>query len=120
MTTPRRQFPSLMTFGVSQTAATVSPLTSVPSTSPLFTSKTRTTLQRSFVAPRDSEAVQGQTTSHEQLSKYEPVRFQVIAPSSRRNRDWSDPTSGDGGGQPRAPKARGSEGLGTRAIASPR
>ena len=93
MTTPRRQFPSLITFGVSQTAATVSPLTSVPSTSPLLTSKTRTTLQRSFVAPRDIEAVQGQITSHEQLSKYEPVRFQDISPSSSRNRDRFRPYS---------------------------
>ncbi len=34
MNTPRRQLPSLITFGVSATAATVRPLTSVPSTSP--------------------------------------------------------------------------------------
>ena len=40
MTTPRRQLPSVITFGVSATAATVSPLTSVPSTSPLLTLKT--------------------------------------------------------------------------------
>ena len=32
MNTPRRQLPSVMTFGVSAIAATVSPLTSVPST----------------------------------------------------------------------------------------
>ena len=69
MTTPRRQLPSVITFGVSATAATVSPLTSVPSTSPLLTLKTSTTLQRSLVAPSESDAVQGQTTSHEQVSK---------------------------------------------------
>ena len=47
MKTPSRQFPSLLTFGVSATAATVSPLTSVPSTSPVVTWKTSVALQRS-------------------------------------------------------------------------
>ena len=70
----------IVPFGVSATAATVSLLTSVPSTSPLLTLKTRTTLQRSLVAPSESDAVHGQTTSHEQLSKYEPDRFQDISP----------------------------------------
>src|SRR6188472_2650688 len=80
MNTPTRQLPSLITFGVSATAATVRPLTSVPSTSPSLTLNTSTTLQRSFVAPSDSDAVQGQTTSHEQVSKYEPAIFQGMAP----------------------------------------
>ena len=87
MTTPRRQFPSLITFGVSATAATVSPLTSVPSTSPLLTLKTRTTLQRSLVAPSESDAVHGQMTSHEQVSKYEPDRFQDISPPLHEHRE---------------------------------
>ena len=69
MITPRRQPPSLITFGVSATAATVSPLTSVPSTSPSTTWKTSTTLQRSYEAPNASDAVQGQMTSQEQVSK---------------------------------------------------
>ena len=47
MNTPRRQLPSVMTFGVSASAATVSPLTSVPSTSPLATRNTSVTRQRS-------------------------------------------------------------------------
>src|SRR5919108_1583568 len=82
MTTPRRQLPSLITFGESATAATVRPLTSVPSTSPFLTWNTSTTLQRFFVAPSESDAVQGQTTSHEQVSKYEPARFQGMSPPS--------------------------------------
>jgi hypothetical protein len=65
---------------VSATAATVIPLTSVPSTSPLLMRNTRIALQRSFVAPSDSDAVQGQTTSHEHVSKYEPSSFQAISP----------------------------------------
>ena len=69
MTTPSRQLPSLITFGVSVTAATVRPLTSVPSTSPLLMLKTKTRLQRSLVAPSESDAVHGQTMSHEQVSK---------------------------------------------------
>jgi hypothetical protein len=47
MKTPRRQLPSVITFGVSATAATHSPLTSVPSISPSTTLKTRVTRQRS-------------------------------------------------------------------------
>ena len=43
--TPRRQFPSVMTFGVSAIAATVSPETSAPSTAPLVILKTSTTRQ---------------------------------------------------------------------------
>jgi hypothetical protein len=39
--TPRRQFPSVITFGVSAIAATLSPPTSVPSTSPSRMSKER-------------------------------------------------------------------------------
>ena len=69
MNTPRRQLPSVITFGVSATAATVRPLTSVPSTSPSLTLKTSTTLQQSCVAPSASDAVHGQTTSHEHVSK---------------------------------------------------
>lgn len=79
MTTPRRQLPSLITLGVSTTPAMTRPLTSVPSTSPRLMLKTGTTLQRSFVAPSDSEAVQGHMTSQEQLSKYEPSSFQAIS-----------------------------------------
>ena len=44
MNTPKRQLPSVITFGVSATAATFSPPTSVPSTAPsvrLNTSVTR-------------------------------------------------------------------------------
>lgn len=69
MNTPRRQPPSLITFGVSATAATVRPLTSIPSTSPSLTLNTKVTLQRSWVAPSASDAVHGQITSHEQVSK---------------------------------------------------
>jgi hypothetical protein len=47
MKTPRRQFPSLSTFGVPVTAATVRPLMSAPSTSPLVTWNTSVTLRRS-------------------------------------------------------------------------
>ena len=72
--------PSLITLGVSATAATVKPLTSVPSTSPSLTLNTSTTLHRSFVAPSDSDAVHGQTTSQEQDSKYEPEIFQDMLP----------------------------------------
>ena len=79
MKTPRRQSPSLITFGVSAMAATVRPLMSVPSTSPLWTLNTSVTLQRSFVAPNASDAVQGQITSHEHVSKYEPSSFQDIS-----------------------------------------
>ena len=61
--------PSVMTFGVSPTAATVSPLTSMPSTSPESTWKTSTTWQRSWSAPSASDAVHGHITSHEQFSK---------------------------------------------------
>src|ERR1700736_72338 len=74
MITPRRQLPSVITFGVSTTAATVRPLTSVPSTSPSRTLNTRTTLQRSYVAPSDNDAVHGQTTVQEQVSKYDPSK----------------------------------------------
>ncbi len=45
--TPSRQFPSLITCGVSATAATVRPLTSTPSISPDSIWKTSTALQRS-------------------------------------------------------------------------
>jgi hypothetical protein len=69
MKRPSRQLPSVITLGVSATATTVLPPTSVPSISPLSIRKTSATLQRSYVAPYDSEAVHGQTTSHEQLSK---------------------------------------------------
>src|SRR5689334_13210290 len=83
MKTPSRQLPSVITLGVSATAATVRPLTSVPSTSPRFTLNTRTTLQRSYVAPNANDAVHGQTTVHEQVSKYDPSSFQDMRPSSR-------------------------------------
>src|SRR5437763_9246845 len=76
MNTPSRQLPSLITLGESTTAATVRPLTSVPSTSPLFTLKTSTTLQRSWVAASANDAVHGHTTSHEHVSKYDPSSFQ--------------------------------------------
>ena len=69
MKTPRRQLPSDITLGVSAIAATVSPPTSVPSTFPLWMLNTRVTLQRSSVAPSASDAVHGQTTLHEQVSK---------------------------------------------------
>ena len=84
MNTPRRQLPSLITFGVSATAATVSPLTSIPSTSPSLTLNTSVTLQRSCVAPSASDAVQGHTTSHEHVSKYEPSSFQDMPPPRAR------------------------------------
>src|SRR5262249_36117277 len=79
MNTPRRQLPSLITFGVSARAATVSPPTSVPSTSPLSTWKTSMTLQRSRVAGRANDTVQGQTTSQEQVSMYDPASFQDMS-----------------------------------------
>jgi len=82
MKTPSRQLPSLMTLGVSTTAATVRPPTSVPSTSPLWMLNTSTTLQRSWVAPSASDAVQGHTTSHEQVSKYDPAIFQATSQTS--------------------------------------
>jgi hypothetical protein len=41
------------------------------------------TLQRSSVAPSASDAVHGQTTLHEQVSKYDPVTFQDTAASSQ-------------------------------------
>jgi hypothetical protein len=69
MNTPTRQLPSVITFGVSTMAATVSPPTSVPSTSPFLTWNTKVTLQRSSVAPNESDAVHGQTTLQEQVSK---------------------------------------------------
>jgi hypothetical protein len=47
MNMPRRQFPSLMTFGVSAIAAIFRPPTSVPSTSPFVMLKTSVTRQRS-------------------------------------------------------------------------
>src|SRR5262249_855265 len=84
MNTPSRQLPSVMTFGVSATAATVRPLTSVPSTSPFLTWNTRTTLQRSYVAPNGNDAVHGHTTVHEQVSKYDPSSFQDIPPPNGR------------------------------------
>src|ERR1017187_6648825 len=80
MNTPTRQLPSLITFGVSATAATVKPPTSTPSTSPSVTWNTSTTLQRSSVAPSANDAVQGQITSHEHVSKYDPASFQDIPP----------------------------------------
>ena len=70
--TPTRQFPSVITFGVSATAASVRPLTSVPSMSPLSRWKTSVTLHRSSVAPSASDAVHGQTTSHEQVYEIGP------------------------------------------------
>jgi hypothetical protein len=45
MNRPRRQLPSVMTFGVSAIAATLRPLTSVPSITPSVTLKTRVTRQ---------------------------------------------------------------------------
>ena len=69
MNTPSRQLPSVITLGESAIAATVSPPTSVPSTCPLLMWNTRVTLHRSRVAPSDMEAVHGQMTSHEQVSK---------------------------------------------------
>ena len=69
MNMPRRQLPSLMTLGVSATAATVRPPTSTPSTSPASMRKTRVTRQRSCVAPSANDAVHGQTTLQEQVSK---------------------------------------------------
>ena len=69
MNTPSRQLPSVITLGVSATAATVNPLTSVPSTSPSLTLKTNVTRQRSSVAPNANEAVHGHTTLHEHVSK---------------------------------------------------
>ena len=60
---------AVITLGVSATAATVRPLTSVPSISPFLTLKTSVTRQRSRVAPKASDAVHGQTTLHEQVSK---------------------------------------------------
>src|SRR5712691_9783784 len=80
MNTPSRQLPSVMTFGVSAIAATLRPLMSVPSTSPLVMLKTRVTRQRSYVAPCASDALHGHMNSHEQVSKYVPSRFQAMPP----------------------------------------
>jgi len=80
MNTPSRQLPSVITFGVSATAATVRPLTRSLDLA-LFTLNTSTTLQRSRVAPSASDAVQGQTTSQEQVSKYDPSNFQDMRAS---------------------------------------
>ena len=49
--TPRRQFPSVITFGVSAIIATLRPPMSVPSTSPSRMLNTRVTRQKSYVAP---------------------------------------------------------------------
>ena len=76
MNTPSRQFPSVITFGESTRATTVRPPTSVPSTSPSATWKTSATRQKSRVEPSENEAVHGQITLHEQVSKYEPSSFQ--------------------------------------------
>jgi hypothetical protein len=38
-------------------------------------------MQRSSVAPNDSDAVQGHTTLHEQVSKYDPSSFQGMRSS---------------------------------------
>src|SRR5207237_1413319 len=97
MNTPSRQLPSVITLGVSATAATVSPLTSVPSTSPPFTLKTSVTLQRSCVAPNASDAVQGQTTSHEHVSKYDPSSFQDMPPPKGRTKISADSLRGHTG-----------------------
>ena len=67
-----------MICGESTTTTTLSPLTSVPSTSPSLTLNTSATRQRSCVAGRANEEVQGHTTSQEQLSKYERLSFQDI------------------------------------------
>jgi len=37
-------------------------------------------MQRSCVAPNDSDAVHGQTTSHEHVSKYDPEILHPISP----------------------------------------
>jgi len=62
-----------------------------PSTSPLWMLNTSTTLQRSWVAPSASDAVQGHTTSHEQVSKYDPAIFQATSQLRRAS------TRGDSG-----------------------
>ena len=72
-----------MNRGVSAQAARVRPPTSTPSTSPESMWKTRTTVQRSLVAPRANDAVQGQTRSQVQFSKYRPAIFQDISVSCR-------------------------------------
>src|ERR1039458_406360 len=87
MNTPTRQLPSLITFGVSATAATVKPPTSTPSTSPSVTWNTSTTLQRSSVAPSANDAVQAHTTSHEHVSKYDPASLHDMpSPNDERTK----------------------------------
>jgi hypothetical protein len=58
-----------MTLGVSPTARMLKPLTSTPSISPESMWKTRTGVQRSTSAPRESEIVHGYGTSQGQFSK---------------------------------------------------
>ena len=65
---PMRQLPSVMTFGVSAIAATLSPPTSVPSISPSRMLKTSVTRQKSYVAPWSSERLHGHISSHEHVS----------------------------------------------------
>jgi len=78
-----RQFPSLMTGGVSPRIPKLSPATSTPSTSPVSMWKARRKLQRSLVAFAVSpDQVQGQIASQEQDSKYVPARFQAIVATS--------------------------------------
>ena len=68
MNTPRRQFPSVMTFGVSAMAATFRPPMSVPSISPSRMLKTSVTRQKSYVAPWSKERLHGHMSSHEHVS----------------------------------------------------
>jgi hypothetical protein len=51
MNIPSRQFPSVITFGVSMITTALSPATSVPSTSPSRTWKASVARQKSYVAP---------------------------------------------------------------------
>jgi hypothetical protein len=82
ISTPRRQLPSLITFGVSIIAATVRPLTSTPSTSSASTWNSRKAFQRARSAPKSSDTVHGHDTSQEQFSKYWPSSFHAMPSSS--------------------------------------
>ena len=78
MNTPSRQFPSLITFGVSATAATVEPAHIGPLDFPVLDVEHQRDLAAVIGGAEREEAVHGHTASHEQVSKYDPSIFQDI------------------------------------------
>ena len=68
MNIPSRQFPSVITFGVSMITTALSPATSEPSISPSRTWKASVARQKSYVAPWSNDRLHGHINSHEQVS----------------------------------------------------